>query len=130
MTNNQGQGNFWPTIPGVLTGLAALITAIAGVYFATQKMDDKGVIGEIVKQGDSNGNDIRHSGDNSLALNETDCKNECGKYPNCRGVVVSQKSNRCWLKDKVSCATPDKDDNSKILITSKKEYSQNCHTDN
>ncbi|MCG6135175.1 MAG: hypothetical protein MET45_10990 [Nostoc sp. LLA-1] len=30
MSDNQQKGNFWTTLPGILTGIAAVITAIAG----------------------------------------------------------------------------------------------------
>ncbi|MBN3907915.1 MAG: hypothetical protein HWQ35_15545 [Nostoc sp. NMS1] len=32
MTNNQGQGNFWTTIPGILTGIAGILTPIGVIY--------------------------------------------------------------------------------------------------
>lgn len=40
------KGNFWTTLPGILTGLAALITAIAGVIAVIPKSptpDDNGI---------------------------------------------------------------------------------------
>ena len=35
MTDNKEKSNFWTTLPGVLTGLTGLITAIGGIYLGT-----------------------------------------------------------------------------------------------
>ena len=37
MQNNGGSGGFWSSIPGILTGIAALITAVAGILVLTRQ---------------------------------------------------------------------------------------------
>lgn len=39
MTENKEKPNFWTTLPGVLTGLATVITAIGGIYLGANKFE-------------------------------------------------------------------------------------------
>lgn len=36
MNNKEKKSSFWTTLPGILTGIAAIITAIGGIYIALQ----------------------------------------------------------------------------------------------
>ncbi|QSJ16152.1 hypothetical protein JYQ62_31050 [Nostoc sp. UHCC 0702] len=36
MTESKETNNFWKTLPGILTALTALITAIGGIFLATK----------------------------------------------------------------------------------------------
>ena len=38
MTESQNKANFWTTLPGILTGLAALVTALAGLWVAVHSI--------------------------------------------------------------------------------------------
>lgn len=40
MTENKEKTNFWTTFPGILTGVAAVITAMGGIYLGSQKPND------------------------------------------------------------------------------------------
>ena len=37
MTDSKEQPNFWVTLPGILTGIAGLITAVGGIYIGIKK---------------------------------------------------------------------------------------------
>ena len=39
MTDQQPRQNFWTTVPGILTGLAALITAVTGLVVGLSRSD-------------------------------------------------------------------------------------------
>ena len=40
--DNEKQGSFWTTVPGILTALATLVTALGGLHTAVHHNDDPG----------------------------------------------------------------------------------------
>lgn len=114
---NEGSGGFWTTLPGILTGVAALIGAVTGLYIALNRDHPSSnksvdpvvpVITEPPKPGKQpmgplergigfDHNDINANGWLSVISPEA-CSDLCYENIECRAMtyVVSNKS--CWLK--------------------------------
>jgi hypothetical protein len=129
--SNEGKG-FWSSIPGILTGLAAVIGAIAGLYVAfkpgsapitppqnhpiasttndgvTPASRPQSLMGPLEHGWNYDHNDLDPNGWLSVASADA-CSDLCYARTDCKAMtyVVSNKS--CWLKYAVPSPTQNTD---------------------
>jgi len=128
-------GSFWGTVPGILTGVAAILTAATGLYLATRSPSPPppvsplpppppvnivttqhftGPMGALEHGISYNGGDIY---DRPAATPEA-CVQLCANDDRCRAVTFIISQNRCWVKDRVNASASSSD-----MISSRKQTS-------
>jgi hypothetical protein len=138
MPDEPRHGSFWSTIPGVLTGLAAIISAGTGLYLAARASNSQhqsegppaavaqkpaaqpastaehftGPMGPLENGISYNGGDLYDQSAESADA----CAQLCANDDRCRAVtfVISQK--RCWVKNHVNGSAQSSD-----MISSRKQ---------
>jgi PAN domain len=108
-------GGFWSSVPGVFTGMAALVTAVGGLIVVLHKSPDPpkspdAVVAPAAKEKDKRprkpkmsklelntnraGSDIT-----SFAVaNIEDCLKQCIDIEKCKAISFQDASRKCWLK--------------------------------
>ena len=137
MPDEPRHGSFWSTIPGVLTGLAAIITAGTGLYLAARSSPSQhqtgGAPAAVAEQAAKTPTPTAgHTGqmgplENGISYNGGDlydrpadnadaCVQLCANDDRCLAVtfIISQK--RCWVKDRVNASAQSGD-----MISSRKQ---------
>jgi PAN domain len=138
MPDEPKHGSFWSTIPGVLTGLAAIVSAGTGLYLATRPSTPPhpseftgspvaqqppptatsttqhltGPMGPLERGVSYNGGDLY----DRPADNPEACAQLCANDDRCRAVtfIISQK--RCWVKERINASAPSVD-----MVSSRKQ---------
>jgi hypothetical protein len=94
------QVGFWSSMPGILTGLAALVAAVGGLYLAVHKPDPEPkppVMSVLEYDTNRAGSDLK-----KIAVADIDdCLKRCITNEQCRAISFLEASKTCWLKGEV-----------------------------
>jgi hypothetical protein len=121
-----GGGGFWSSLPGILTGIAAVLTASAGLFLALGPSsthidpvpsDQQPPTSISTNQPESSSMGplepgISYSqGDmyDRPAASAEECVQLCTNDNRCRAVTFIISQQRCWLKDRVNASQPSSD---------------------
>jgi hypothetical protein len=131
MTGNSEHRGFWTSLPGVLTGLAAMLTAIVSLYVAMRPSPTPADPANAASRTSINIPDtptaptskssaaterftgpmgplehgVSYSGGDMYdrpASSAEDCVQLCSNDDRCRAVTFIISQQRCWLKDRVN----------------------------
>jgi PAN domain len=109
-------GGFWSSVPGVLTGMAALVTAVGGLIVVLHKSPDPPKSPDAVVEpvgGKEQDKRPRKPKMSKLELNTNragsditsfavanieECLRQCMDDEKCKAISFQDKSGRCWLK--------------------------------
>ena len=118
--NPKREGGFWTSLPGVLAGLAAVVTAGTGLYLTLQQPSATaptpnpiprpavgqdptpprftGPLGSLERGISYSGGDIY----DRPASSAEQCSELCANDDRCRAVTFIVSQQRCWVKDRIN----------------------------
>ena len=121
---DENKHSFWTTLPGILTGLAALVTAVGAIYFGANRgpqpaqvnpqnssavqpsqPEPEPVVAKFTGHMGSLEPGISYSGGDIYdrpSHSPEECSNLCDNDDRCRAVTFIISQQRCWIKDRIN----------------------------